>query len=284
MLIIQHSFFRQFLYEFFLRLHQALAALLAYSIWCHLPTDKLFPVFYLYLSAALFAMSFVLQAGSILYRNNLLRLDPAQVSITYDSADRATVKARIKLSRPLDVQPGQYINVWIPSISAWSFLQSHPFTVTSWAEGGQDTLEVYIKSRRGFTRDLFCAAAEGSAARSRLLLFIGPHGISAPVGDYDNVLMIADGAGIAAQVPYLKKLIYGYNVRRVYTRRIHLIWQLEEIAVGLAAQSLLNSALDEDKLDQTYVKYLHYIGKSKLTMILDTTCLYVHQRTYQRRA
>lgn len=32
----------------------------------------------------------------------------------------------VKLSRPLKVEAGQYINLWIPSVSFWTFLQSHP--------------------------------------------------------------------------------------------------------------------------------------------------------------
>lgn len=50
----------------------------------------------------------------------------------------------------------------------------------------------------------------------------GPHGISAPVGEYENILMIANGFGIAAHLPYLKQLIHGYNARKVRARHIHL--------------------------------------------------------------
>lgn len=39
--------------------------------------------------------------------------------------------------------------------------------------------------------------------------------------------MVASGFGIAAHLPYLKKLIYSYNTRAVRARRIHLVWQIE---------------------------------------------------------
>jgi hypothetical protein len=70
-------------------------------------------------------------------------------------------------------------------------------------------------------------------------------------------------------VPHLKKLIYGYNTRAVRTRRIHLVWQIEnkggfavyksvpkltEVADSLAVQEMLNSALKEDKLDDSCVR------------------------------
>jgi len=43
------------------------------------------------------------------------------------------------------------------------------------------------------------------------------------VGEYENILMIANGFGIAAHLPYLKQLIHGYNARKVRARHIHLV-------------------------------------------------------------
>lgn len=48
------------------------------------------------------------------------------------------------------------------------------------------------------------------------------------VEEYKTVLMFASGLRIAAQAPYLKQL-HGYNARDVRTRRIHVIWQIEDI-------------------------------------------------------
>jgi len=122
------------------------------------------------------------------------------------------VKISIHLSKAVKVEPGQYINLWIPSVSFWAFLQSHPFVVTSWADGRQDTLELFVEPRKGLTRELLSHAetdGAGDTKSSRWALFSGPHWRSAAVGDYENVLMIADGFGIAAHLPYLKRLIHG---------------------------------------------------------------------------
>ena len=77
--------------------------------------------------------------------------------------------------------------------------------------------------------------------------------------------MVASGFGIAAQLPYLKRLNHGYNAREFCARRIHLVWQIEtkgesaidahsvmrltSAKVGAAGQPLLNGALVEDNLD-----------------------------------
>jgi NAD(P)H-flavin reductase len=59
-------------------------------------------------------------------------------------------------------------------------------------------------------------------------MFSGPHGQSIAMEKYETVLMVASGFGIAAQLPYLKRLIHGYNSREVFARRIHLVWQIED--------------------------------------------------------
>jgi len=162
----------------------------------------------------------------VLYRNGIFRYGAPRAFITHS---HGAVRINIRLSKLLNVEPGQYVHVWIPSISFWSFLQTHPFVVTSWTDGKQDTLELFVEPRKGLTRELLLHAGNG-LDHSCLALISGPHGISAPVGTYENVLMVADGFGIAAHLPYLKRLIHGYNARKVSTRRIHLIWQLRDIS------------------------------------------------------
>lgn len=88
--------------------------------------------------------------------------------------------------------------------------------------------------------------------------------------DYEKILMVASGFRIAALLPYLKQLIHGYNAHEVCARRIYLVWQVRNIGklcaiiffrtkrsdkpdVTIAAQSLLNGALNEDTLDDGWV-------------------------------
>src|SRR5947208_2691041 len=79
------------------------------------------------------------------------------------------------------------------------------------------------------TSSVFTSAVCTSPCHTCLSLFSGPHGTSAPVSDYETILMAASGFGMVAQLPYLKQLIYGYNARKTRTRRVHLVWQLETL-------------------------------------------------------
>ncbi len=99
-------------------------------------------------------------------------------------------------------------------------------------EGEQTNLELLVDPQKGFTSKLQrLARYEGGSDRSdfRLALFTGPHGASAPLGEFKRVLMVASGFGIVAQLPYLRQLIRGYNDFTTRTRRVRLVWQLENI-------------------------------------------------------
>ncbi|PVH70391.1 cell surface metalloreductase [Cadophora sp. DSE1049] len=237
-------------YELFLRIHQALAVLLTYATIRHLGSISHFRWLYVYIFAGLVSALLVFQCGCVIFRNQTWGREFPRAYITrlHD-----TVRVRITVPRPVEIKAGQYINLWIPSIS-WYILQSHPFVVTNWAEGKQGTLELFIQPRGGLTRKLFShGTLDPRDSVPRRAFFSGPHGISIPVVEYETILMVATGFGIAAQLPYLRKLIHGYQTCKTRTRRVHLVWQLQSLDIGLAAESLLNDALDEDTLDDSYI-------------------------------
>ena len=49
------------------------------------------------------------------------------------------------------------------------------------------------------------------------------------MGKYEKIVMVANGFGIAAHLPYLRRLIHGYNSYEIRIRRIHLVWQIQDI-------------------------------------------------------
>jgi predicted ferric reductase len=224
-LLLSYPWFRQPSYEIFLRTHQALAALLLYALWRHFPSESPFPRFYLYITVGLFLLTFLIQCGMIIYRNGIFGYSWSRAQITHEFG---AVRVRIHLEKPLKTEAGQHINLWIPSVSSWSFMQSHPFVVISWADTPQKTLDLFIEPRRGLTRELL-HHPKSFHTPNPLVLFSGPHGKSAAVDGYESILMVASGFGIAAQLPYLKRLIHGYNAREVQARRIHLVWQIRDI-------------------------------------------------------
>ena len=206
--------FRKPSYEFFLRTHQALAFAYTYALWRHRSSKSLIVRIYLYVSTGMFGLTSLLQVYSVLYHNvSFQRGFPRARVVKINSG----IKVTIMVPSRLQIKPGQYINLWIPSISLWSFLQSHPFVI-----GPQKGLT------SKFLRNSINISGSASADLRRAL-FSGPHGLSAPLADFETVLLVASGLRIATQLPYLRHLIRGYNDFQVRTRRIHLIWQLESL-------------------------------------------------------
>ncbi|KAB8218283.1 hypothetical protein BDV33DRAFT_205487 [Aspergillus novoparasiticus] len=236
---------RHLSYEIALRIHQLLSFVFAYAVWRHIPSVGLSPQLYLYIVSGIFLTAVALQLGLVCYRNKL-GLCRARISF-----DLNTIKVRLHLRRPLKLDAGQYINLWVPAASFWSLTQTHPFTVVSWSHKPQEFLDLFIQPRRGFTNDLNSLSEYGPT--TSIVLFSGPHEQPWRTDGYENILLIATGFGIAAHLPYLRKLIYDHHTRTVPLRRIHLVWQIDDLDIGIAAQQLLNKALAEDSLDGDYI-------------------------------
>lgn len=222
--LLSHQFLRDRCYEIFLRLHQALGILTAYGIWMHLAPQPLLPRVYNYFAVGICGVNALILCLLMLYRNGIFRRGFPRATLT---SSKNSVLVHVAPPFPVKVRAGQYVSLrlWSPSISFWSFAQSHPFVVTSWSDEPQGTLDLFIEPRQGLTRQLL----QRSQAHSDpcIALISGPYGISVPAGEFAVVVMVASGYGIAAHLPYLKQLMYEYNSRRVRTRRIHLVWQLE---------------------------------------------------------
>ena len=208
-----------------------------------------------------FVLTFLLELITLLYNNGLFAGNGTPRAIVSFSAMESkeglvvnAVHIRVLLPRRVKVQAGQYINLWMPSVSLCSWMQTHPFTVTSWSKGKQDTVELLVKPCSGFTADLLrhAPAAAGSSV-SFLALFTGPHGVSEKVSNYESILLLASGSGIAVAIPYLKKMIYGYNTCTSQVRRLHLVWQVESVDKMTPALSLINNLLKDDIMDDGYV-------------------------------
>ena len=185
---------------------------------------------YLYVIAGLLILTSALEAISIIFHNFAFRQPYCRAII---SSRQQVVRINLSVPRPWNVKAGQYINLWIPAASFRSLftMQSHPLMIVSWTEGQWSNLELVVSPQRGLTK-VFQAIAEGNesaAAPSPYIAFYsGPHGRSEAMGEYGTVLMFASGLGIVAQLPYIKQLLHDGDQCRTRTKRIHLIWQLQE--------------------------------------------------------
>ena len=155
-------------------------------------------------------------------------------------------KLGLTVHSKMKVDPRQYINLWIPSVSFWSFLQSHLFIVAACGEGEQMTLNLLVDTQKGSTsksQQLIRYESGSDYSEFRVALFTDPHRASAPLRKIERVLMVASGFGIITQLPYLRQLIRGYSDFTARTRRIRLVWQLE---TSVSAQVVIGGLAAND--------------------------------------
>lgn len=73
--------------------------------------------------------------------------------------------------------------------------------VTSWLEEKQHSLDLFMEPHGVLASELLRRSKpDHNGISSSVALFSGPHGTSAPVGNYGTLLMIADGFSIPFQV------------------------------------------------------------------------------------
>jgi predicted ferric reductase len=113
-------------------------------------------------------------------------------------------------------------------------LQTHPFTL-AWWEGASPqstveakTLNFLIEKRKGLTQKLIRRRSIGA------VVLDGPYGVNLGLDNFEFVILVAQGIGIAGILPYIRHLSHRYfheNLeyqRGLTTRRIDIIWALED--------------------------------------------------------
>jgi predicted ferric reductase len=216
-------------------LHRALTVIIIVAIFLHLaPFDFSQPsIILLIIAGSLFAILIAVRIGISLWNR-------AEVRIVEENG---LLKAEITLAKPRQVSAGQYVFLRVPSTSALSINESHPFFIASWDQDRDNkarNVTALIQRRKGFTRLL---QAQPTAVRAFLE---GPYGESPLAEDYGNVILFASGIGIAAHLGCIKQLLNARDQGPTRTQVISLLWEVDEIEPWDAAIKMVHKLLDQD--------------------------------------
>ncbi|PYI33125.1 hypothetical protein BP00DRAFT_367459 [Aspergillus indologenus CBS 114.80] len=246
---------RQWAYEIFLKGHNFLSIMASVMIWLHLEEKKGFDAFCLYFALGISVLTYIVYFLRQFYYNLVAgRPVAAAELIKYQDA----VKLTLTLARPWKVRGGQYVYLTIPAVRALSFAESHPFSIVWWEEGPNGeaiTLSVLAKIESGFTRAL------ASSSHEHLRVWIdGPYGQCIDTKQYDSVILIATGIGVAAQLPYAKELlsrqlkVESEHLKGLTTpKRISIVWELQE-----SHEDWIYQWMDQLLSDDSKTLVLHY--------------------------
>jgi predicted ferric reductase len=235
MSVLRHAFYETFKYT-----HIALIILSLVAIWCHLHLSRLPQVTILFGVVAIWGTERSLRIAKLFYRNIGNGGSKALVECLPGNAMRVTVD----LARPWTFKPGQHAYLYMPVIGLWT---SHPFSV-AWSEETENLSEkrglasneqeilalrktkisFIIRARTGFTNTLFKKAGAAPDGRMYTTCFAeGPYGGLNVMHSYGTVMLFAGGVGISHQVPYVRDLVAGFANGTVATRKVILVWVIQ---------------------------------------------------------
>jgi predicted ferric reductase len=221
--ILSSLYFRQRVYEIFLKTHLLLALALMVVLWFHVPQKHRRSMTLLAVSSGVWLLQESIWLGRLGYQH--LRTSSSKgVHIIKHSSTGSSAEAiglTLSLKRPWIIRPGQYIYITLPGLSRHhgGFAQAHPYII-AWTEGSEITL--LIQRHTGFSNDLFITPRLPSS-----FIIDGPYGHPRLLSDYDKALFVASGIGVGAHLLAIRELLKAHEDRSARVRRVTLLWFIE---------------------------------------------------------
>ncbi|EEP78550.1 predicted protein [Uncinocarpus reesii 1704] len=217
-------------YEVFLLVHISLSAVVLVGLFIHTSVFTGGYDRYLWPVVIVWLLDRIVRIIRLIYCNLYIRqngeaLLSSKGTASYDSASKLIRLEITPGSGALAPRPGQFYYIYQPL--RWRGYESHPFTVGSWSQitdnkgfSGAEivhseerksgypakyTLVFWIRPFDGWTRRLRsqCIHSEGNKIETTFLLE-GPYGTSIPLYNFENVVLIAGGAGFAGVWPHIE--------------------------------------------------------------------------------
>jgi predicted ferric reductase len=210
--------FRRAFYEVFKRSHTTLIILLIVTTWFHILNEKnVTAIVLMAIISVLWLGTFILWAVFLQSRNG--SLGGSLISSFERLEDRGATKlytVKVALSLQRTIAPGQYF--YLVYRKEYDFFQSHPYMVT-WEEKENGTQYVYflVECRQGFSHRF-------QADTPRRVYMDGPYGGNIHLRNYDTVLFISRGIGIASQILLIRDLLEAHEELKARVRRVTLLW------------------------------------------------------------
>lgn len=241
MILTSFGFFRSKIYELWVLQHIATAGVLLWLIYMHVPSYAAYNVWMAVGFVAFDRISRILWVSGRnlhIFTRQRLRMKAPGYSVAVRQLSDHHLHVVIE-NVDFSWKAGQHIYLSIPRVG---LLENHPFSVSNTFESptsreGQQSIELYIKVRSGFTRRLHKMCAGHNPTRSFHAFLSGPWGASPSLNRFDSLIIMATGTGISYALPmFLSAIAQETQIRRlsfswVIRHRYQLDWiktQLDE--------------------------------------------------------
>jgi predicted ferric reductase len=230
---------RRLMFEFFLKLHLILALVALIALLKHVSPgggrSVVFPAVALSLwgsnnALRLIRITYYHMGSKLLPRAGQATITPF-ASSTGDGFATAMV-VKLTLGRALRIRPGQYVYLAFTDLGLRRRFQSHPYIIAWWDNSLNATsLSFLVEPRSGISRTLLTRHLTSNVVMD------GPYGKDLQLENYETVILIAKGIGIAGILPYARHITYrrtskdkaheAYR-RGLITRKLDIFWIMED--------------------------------------------------------
>lgn len=213
------------MYEMFLKTHLIFALALATLLWYHIQQVPTLSLACLGIASAAWLLQHIIWLVRLIHRSSGGRSTPIVSVEKFNTSTPNSPEAmamEIKYDKSWNLGPGQYIYVTLPRLSfhTLGLVQSHPYVIT-WNDGQHIT--ILVERCKGFSNAIFAL----SDAITHSAIIDGPYGRVQSLGQYDKVLLLASGIGVAAHLLHIRQLLEAHEDKSVRVRRVAFTWFLE---------------------------------------------------------
>lgn len=231
-------------YEVFAVIHRFSPAVIISTVWIHAGARRLntTPTICLLIAACILTLTWCFWLVRVIYRN--FRIGSKLPRATMQRDGKIMIVS-VTVPRSWNFKAGQHVKLCIPGLSWCSFLQWHPFALSSYELiNGNMVIRLMIRERKGFTALL---ANRANPDREMVALIDGPYGKQIQLRSYSTVLLFASGIGIAGLLLYAQQTLEEYYAQRTSCRRILLFWEVDDSTAYLnIIQPYLHRLLSHD--------------------------------------
>ena len=190
----------------------------------------------------MWAATYTHRFALLVYRN--FSMSKPRTSILVENIHNS-LQVKVRLPRPWEIKPGQYVYITMLRPGFFSILQRHPFMVAG-SEAQDHDFQLRIQPRAGFTNRLLARTLGG--AREFSAFVEGPYGHGIDLQEFGTVVLFASGIGIAGHLAYVQKLVLDYRQSKTKIRDLLLVWHVDNKYQLDLVWEIMNSVLRRDDL------------------------------------
>ncbi|KAH8691849.1 hypothetical protein BGW36DRAFT_419333 [Talaromyces proteolyticus] len=211
------------------KLHWLLALIAIAAVYTHV-VIKIGNYWMLYIIPICFSAAFLKDVCLFLYNNGIFGIRGWTYASFIRFADNTT-RIDVFPGRPVQVHPGQYINLWVPFFGENFWPRFRQYHIQSCEPMPQKQMKLFdlpggflsktpqIKTLRYIQEN-----------PPRLAFFTGPYGLSHTYVQYETILAVIYDYGILSVNALLQYIYQCMENRTSKVRRVRLVWQWETVS------------------------------------------------------